>query len=306
MRKTILLCPGIFIALFMTNSLFSQNYYIGNTVLVATDSSRNNRIVSLQVYYPASYDGTDAPVSEAPEGGFPVISFGHGYMMPVSDYENLWTAIVPQGYIFVLPDSETQMFPSHREFGLDILFAARQIIRDGKDTRSIFHNKVRNSYGLMGHSMGGGSAILGAEKADDIGSLTVLAPFVTRPSSAEAAKSVSIPSLVFTGSHDFITPARKHARPIYESLAAQTRIYINIKGGNHCNMGIKNRLCEIAERTKPEEKISREQQHEVLNRYLIPWLNFTLKDNRNEEIKLYKLLESDTGITYERSGNPII
>jgi len=291
----------IILALVMSNCVLSQKYSIGSTVIEATDSTRSNRVITLKVYYPSFISGTEFPIANSSNGSFPVISFGHGYRMPVSYYENLWTAIVPHGYIFVLPDSETRMFPSHRELGLDILFAARHIISEGKDIGSVFHNKVSDRFCLMGHSMGGGSVILSAEKSDDISSLILLAPFITKPSSSEAAKSVTIPSLVFTGSHDFITPSRKHALPIYESLASPTKLYINIIGGNHCNMGVKNRLCEIGERTKPGKKISREQQHEILKRYILPWLDYTLKGNKNEEIKINKLLESDTTITYKRS-----
>ncbi|MBN1388927.1 MAG: hypothetical protein JW965_10800 [Bacteroidales bacterium] len=279
---------------------FSQKYFVGNTSVEAVDSTRNNRKIELLIYYPADSAGRNVPVSSAPEDGFPVISFGHGYRMPVSYYENIWTSIVPEGYILVLPDSETEMFPSHREFGLDILYATGYMLEEGNDPGSIFYGKVGNTRCLMGHSLGGGSAILGAAIAGDVQSLIVLAPLDTRPSSATAAGSVDIPALVFTGSHDFITPARKHALPIYESLGGRWKTYINITGGNHCNMAMKYRLCDFAERTRPENQISREKQHEILNRYILPWLAYTLKGIESEAEVFNSLIESDASITYKR------
>jgi pimeloyl-ACP methyl ester carboxylesterase len=302
----------IFLTLLISVNMYTQEYDIGYTILNAVDSSRFNRQIRLHVYYPAATGGSDlplsenAPISAAPEGGFPVISFGHGYMMPVDDYSNLWSQIVPAGYIFVLPETETDLFPSHSEFGLDIEYSARHLINEGTDSSSIFYGQVGNKVCLMGHSMGGGSALLGAENAANLSAIIVLAPLVTRPSSVVAAESVNIPALVITGSHDFITPSRKHALPIYQALGSPLKTYINIRGGNHCNMALKNSLCNMAERTKPKNSISREEQHQTLIRYILPWLNYNVKGIVSEGEKFDNLTETDTTITRKRSRPHII
>lgn len=295
-----------FLTLLISVNMYTQEYHIGYTMLDAVDSSRLNRQVRLHVYYPAEQDGTDLPLSASPAGGFPVISFGHGYMMPVDDYSNLWTQIVPAGYIFVLPGTETDMFPSHSEFGLDIGFAARYIVNKGRDSSSMFYGRTGSNICLMGHSMGGGSAILGAEPGSDLSAIIVLAPLDTRPSSAVAAESVTVPALVIAGTHDFITPARKHALPIYQALGSSLKTYISISGGNHCNMAEKNSLCNMAERTMPGNSISREEQHRILIRYILPWLGYHVKGTEDDGRKFDELTETGNNITYKRNRPQII
>jgi hypothetical protein len=71
-------------------------------------------------------------------------------------------------------------------------------------------------------------------------------------------------------------------------------------------MAVKNSLCNIAERTKPENSISREEQHQILIRYILPWLNYNVKGIVSEGEKFDKLTETDTTITWERSRPNII
>jgi len=53
-----------------------------------------------------------------------------------------------------------------------------------------------------------------------------LAPFDTRPSAIKAASSVIVPTLIFAGSNDCITPPEKHQLPVYNSSASPDKIYI--------------------------------------------------------------------------------
>ncbi|MGM0667470.1 MAG: alpha/beta hydrolase family protein [Bacteroidota bacterium] len=274
----------------------AQDFEIGYASVRASDESRDGRVVELLIYYPADSSGQNVPLASSNGKGFPVVSFGHGYRMPARYYQNIWTAIVPAGYVMVLPDSETKMFPSHSDFGLDLVFAIKHMITENSDSSSIFYKRLSTKSCLMGHSMGGGSAILGAAHYSGVNSLAVLSPLDTRPSSAEAAKSVTTPALVITGSNDFITPPRKHALPVFNALASPEKRYISIKGGNHCNMAMKNRLCDFAERTRPGNKISREEQHEILKSYLLPWLDYTLKGYIEARREFESMLETDKSI----------
>lgn len=274
----------------------AQPFNIGHTSVRAIDESRDGRVVDMRIYYPADSSGQNVPLASSAGKGFPVVAFGHGYRMPVRYYENVWTALVPRGYVVVLPTIEKKMFPSHSEFGLDLVFALKYMMTENSDSSSIFYKRLSTKSCLMGHSMGGGSAILGAAHYSGISSLAVLSPLDTRPSSAEAAKSVTTPALVITGSNDFITPPRKHALPVFNALASPEKRYISIKGGNHCNMAMKNRLCDFAERTRPGNKISREKQHEIIKRYLLPWLNYTLKGSTEASREFEYMLETDKSI----------
>jgi pimeloyl-ACP methyl ester carboxylesterase len=290
------LCRYLFFAalIAISGNTYAQNFKIGHTSVCATDGSRNGRVVDMLIYYPADSSGEDVPLASLKGKNFPVVSFGHGYMMPARYYQNIWTCIVPEGYIMVLPTSETGLFPSHYEFGLDLVFAVNYILAENNDSSSLFYKKLSGKSCLMGHSMGGGSAILGAEHCNGISSLAVLSPLDTRPSSAEAAKSVIIPALVITGTNDFITPPRKHALPIFNALASPEKKYISIIGGNHCYMAIKNRMCDFAERKKSRDIITREKQHDIINRYLLSWLDYTLKWNSDAGKKFDVMMETDS------------
>lgn len=270
------------------------------------DSCRKARVVETLIYYPADSAGSGVPVAMPIRGGFPVIVFGHGYMLSVDAYRNIWEHIVPEGCVVVLPQSASGMFPSHLEFGLDLAFILDEMIRQSGDPASVFAGRMLPYGCLMGHSMGGGAAILGALHSEAIRGLVVFAPLDTRPSSAEAAKEISLPTLVFSGSDDYITPPEKHQLPIYESLQSSQKVYISILGGSHCQMAVENRLCNFAESSFIREPgISREEQHAILDRYIMPWLKFSLYDDTTACMDIHLQMASDTTITFLSKGIPV-
>jgi len=269
------------------------------------DSSRKDRLVEALIFYPADSAGSGVPAAMPLNDGFPVIVFGHGYMMSVVAYRNIWEALVPDGCVVVLPQSASEMFPSHLEFGLDLAFVLDEMIRLSGDSASVFSGRLLPFGCMMGHSMGGGAAILGAVHSEAVKGLVVLAPLDTRPSSAEAAKEVSLPTLVFAGSDDNITPPKKHQLPIYESLQSSQKAYISILGGSHCQMVEENRLCNFAESSFVREPgITREEQHAILNRYIMPWLKFSLYDDTAACREIHMQMASDTTISYLGKGIP--
>jgi predicted dienelactone hydrolase len=268
------------------------------------DHSRKDQRIKALILYPADSAGTDVPLALPAREGFPVVVFGHGYQMRVDAYQNIWESLVPEGYVLVLPRSGSGMFPSHQKFGKDMAFLLDEMMRLNRDSSAFFSGRLRPEGCLMGHSMGGGSAILGAQRSNRVRTLVVLAPLDTRPSSALAARELMVPSLVFAGSHDRVTPPKKHQLPIYDSLQSPQKTYICIQGGNHCQMALRNRLCNIAESSfdlKPG--ITREEQHCILERYMLPWLEFFLFDEVAAGKGFEQHLESDPAISYQRKGH---
>ena len=64
-------------------------------------------------------------------------------------------------------------------------------------------------------------------------------------------------------------------------------------------MANKKTLCNLGEKTcSPTPQISVEQQHAILNRYLVPWLNFNLKENKKAGTEFNNWLAADNEITY--------
>ena len=146
----------ILILLFLlNNNLFAQPFQIGHTTLTFIDTSRNNRNIATEVYYPADVAGNNVPVTTANLNKFPVLIFGHGFGMTWDAYQNIWEALVPQGYIMIFPKTEGGASPSHLEFGKDLAFVINQMSLLNLNSSSIFYNRISDKSALMGHSMGG-------------------------------------------------------------------------------------------------------------------------------------------------------
>jgi predicted dienelactone hydrolase len=74
----------VLIALAFTPAILSaQPYEIGHSSTSFTDGARG-RNVTVEIYYPADNPGQNQPVSS---GSFPVLVFGHGFLMTWQAYE---------------------------------------------------------------------------------------------------------------------------------------------------------------------------------------------------------------------------
>lgn len=282
---------------------FSQPYPIGHMSMTLIDSSRQNRSVSCEVYYPADVAGDNVVFSSAIKDKAPVISFGHGFVMKWDAYQNIWEALVPNGYIVVFPTTESSLSPSHEELGKDLAFLIKKLQLLSKTPGSQFFNKVDTMNCVMGHSMGGGSAFLAAANDPAIKAIATLSAAETRPSAIASAKKITVPALVFSGSNDCITPPVTNQLPMYDSLGSSKKCYIEIKGGSHCLMADKSFTCSFGEGTcKPKPDITREEQHAIINKYLVLWLNYNLKKKKSSGVDFNKMLPSDKGVAYRQKG----
>jgi dienelactone hydrolase len=298
MKKNLILVLLVLVC----NILFAQPFQIGHTSINIIDSSRNNRIIPIEVYYPADIAGNNVPVTIANNDKFPLISFGHGFVMTWDAYQNIWDAIVPEGFIIAFPKTEGGFAPSHSEFGKDIAFVLSQLTTLGQDTSSLFYNRVDTMNCAMGHSMGGGSAILAAQSSPIVKTIATLAPAETNPSAIQAAASLGIPSLIFAGGNDCVTPPPANQIPMFDSLQSSCKTYISIDGGSHCQMAGNNFLCSFGETTcSPPPTISRAQQHIVINRYLLPWLKYELKNDCLSGAKFDSLITIDNSIVFQKT-----
>jgi predicted dienelactone hydrolase len=294
-KKAILL----FSILISTFETMAQPFHIGQTTLHFRDSLRGNREIAVEIFYPADSAGFELPLA-GPEGSkFPVLCFGHGFLLPVSAYRNIREAVVPEGYIIAFPKSERGMHPSHLDLAKDLVFVIKKINLLGQQKNSLFYRRVDPMNCCMGHSMGGGSAVLAASLEPSIRSLALFAPYETKPSAAEAAGEIDITTLIFSGSNDCITPSPKYQDPLFQSLRSSDKIHISIKGGSHCQMLNSSFLCKLGEKTcRPAPTIAVAEQHAIINRYLILWLNSRLKSGFCNKNDIMQMLLHDQTVTY--------
>ena len=268
----------IFIASISLSRLYSQTYAIGNVQHTFIDPDRNDRPILTEIYFPVPVDGNKESIAE---GAFPLLIFGHGFVMTWSAYENLWTHFVPLGYVMAFPRTETGFSPSHLDFGLDIAFLAEVIQDFAADPSTPLYDGLNGRAAVMGHSMGGGASVLAAATGSEhIHALLNLAPAETSPSAIAAAESVTLPSLIFAGSSDDVTPESTHQIPIYEALASDSKSYVSIIGGGHCYFANYNFNCAVGESfSSGNITLTREEQQQTTSDFATPWLDYFLKDD---------------------------
>ena len=282
-----------------TMEMAAQPYLIGSRSITYFDASRN-RNIGTQLRYPGETAGADAVVLD---GEWPVLVMGHGFAMTVGAYANLWDYFVPRGYIMVLPTTEGGLLPgpNHGAFGLDLAFLAEAMQDANLDPTSPFFGKVAPATALMGHSMGGGASFLGAANNTSIQTLVNFAPAETNPSAISAAPNVLVPTMVFAGSADCVTPIADHQGPMYAALATDCRAFVNITGGGHCFFANSNTNCSLGELICPSPGISRAAQHSVINDFAGLWLDHFLKGVPGAFEALEDSLDLSTRVTADYS-----
>lgn len=275
----------LFLVLFLAQFCHAQ-VSIGHTTLTFNDPTRSGgvgsgggpgRQIQTEIYYPATSAGTSTPVAN---GTYPVIVFGHGFAMTWDAYSNIWEHYAPRGYIMAFVRTESSLFPSpsHGDFGLDLKLVAQKML-DLQTTNALFQNHIYPKVGIMGHSMGGGASFLAANNNTNIHALIGLAPAETNPSAISVAPNVQVPSIVFSGSSDGVTPPAQHHIPMYDGVTSTCKSFVNIIGGAHCYFANTNFNCDFGESTSSTGiSISRAEQQNATYSILDPWLDYNLKD----------------------------
>ena len=294
------------IFLFLGSTTLFAQHAIGHTTITFNDASRTGgfgsgggagRQIQSEIYYPAVTAGNNTAVVN---GSFPVIVFGHGFVMSWDAYQNIWEELVPEGYILVFPRTEGGFSPVHNEFALDLALCVNKMQALNSNSSSLFFNHVSTKSALMGHSMGGGASILAAANNTTIETVIGLAPAETSPSAITAAVQVTVPALIFSGSSDGVTPPNDHHVPIYNSLSSLCKYFISITGGAHCYFANSNFNCDFGEGASSTGiSITRAQQHAILFEYILPWLDYKLKNNCTSAATFTSTLNADIDITFQ-------
>ena len=289
--KTLL---SLFSVLLITLQVNAQAFPVGTTSLTLHDDVRN-RDVPCTVYYPAVAAGEDQVVAT---GTFPTLIFGHGFVMTVSAYAYIGQHYAANGYIVALPSTEGGISPNHARFGQDLAFVSTAFQGLGTDAASIFNGHVAPASALMGHSMGGGAAMLGASSNSEIQAVVVLAPAETTPSAIAAAGQISVPTLIFAASEDCVTPIAQHSQPMYDATGASCKAFVNILGGGHCYFGDSSPTCSLGELTcGPNLTISRQEQHQAVLDVADLWLEHFLIGTAEAYTTLSDTLTNSTRFT---------
>jgi hypothetical protein len=224
MKACIFLILLVFV---FTFDLFS--YEMQQVSITFIDEDRDNRPVSTEIFFPVNGEEDFSDNSS-----FPFIVFGHGWISPYSLYQDLWEALVPQGWIMAFPTTEGGLFPNHQNFALDLAFLSFELSAANNDPGSPLFGMVDSLSVVMGHSMGGGCSILAAAGQHNFSSVVTLAAAAsTNPPAIDAAAGVYLPSLTFAGTSDSITPPASNQLPLYNNLASVYKGYVSMNGVGH-------------------------------------------------------------------------
>jgi pimeloyl-ACP methyl ester carboxylesterase len=291
-----------------TLCLSQTNHQIGHYNITFQDPNRSNRDIETEIYYPATTTGNNTTVAT---GQFPVIVFGHGFVMAWDAYENLWEEFVPNGYIMVFPRTEGSLFSTdHQQFGWDLQFLVSKIQDEGNNINSTIYNAVANNTALMGHSMGGGASFLAAESLcvngnNQLKTIIGLAPAESSSngvSSIASATNITVPSVILSGSQDGVTPPIDHHIPMYDSLSSNCKTFISVSGGAHCYFANSNFNCDFGESTSSTGiSITRSEQHSVTFDFINLWLDYSLKNDCDDFFTFQDSLNNSNRISHNQS-----
>ena len=308
MKKIAILILGVFYTL----SVNSQITSIGHRTVTFNDATRTGgygsgggagRQIQTEIYYPSSA-ASDGDSTAFATGQYPVLIFGHGFVMAWSSYDNIWKDLVPQGYIICFPRTEGSTSPSHTDFGKDLALIQSKMQALNAVSSSAFYNHIVNKTAIMGHSMGGGSSFLACSGNTAPTTLVTFAAANTNPSSIAAATQVTIPTLVIAGQNDCVAPPAAHQDSMYLKTAASCKAEITIKGAAHCEFANTSVTCSFGEGTcSPRPTITSAQQHAIASVYYSSWLKYWLKGDCQAWNLFLDSANNATNITKQLSCN---
>ncbi len=279
------------ISLFIFTAFATAQFQVGTQSLSVQDPSRGNRNIGYEVCYPATAAGSNAPVAA---GQFPVIVFGHGFGIAISEYDVWCDAYASKGYIIAFPTTEGSIFPfpNHEQFSLDMSFLIDHLL--GGSTP--FPGSILGTSAIMGHSMGGGASWAAAASNPNITTMVTLAAAETNApvSSIGAAPNITIPTLTLAGTSDCVVQNGGAPIDMYNALpAAPYHVYLDIIGGSHCQFGAASgfSICTTGEFCGGFIPIA--DQHNQMLTSTCLWMDYYLKDDCQAFLDLQTYIDTN-------------
>jgi dienelactone hydrolase len=163
--------------------------------------------------------------------GFPVVGLSHGWLQSAGRYADTMRYLASWGLVVVAPDTQRGPIPSHGAMAQDLIRSLHQVAEGRLGNGRVRPNGER--LGVIGHSIGGGAAVLAAATERSIGAVVTVTAAATRPSAVEAATRVHVPGLHLVGEDDDIATGDGRAIAAAWGGPAQLR---TVKDASHLGL----------------------------------------------------------------------
>ena len=256
----------------------------------------NGTTFTATVHYPAVAVQAGSPV-DAANGPYPIIAFGHGFVSPVTLYASTGAHLASWGFIVLLPQTQGSLFPSHAQFAADLRSSLDWMAGQGSAAGSPWAGAADGARrGVMGHSMGGGCALLAADADPAIRCAVPLAAAETNPSSTAACSGTRCATRIIVGSQDTIVAPTTNA-PMFANLAGPAQL-VTITGGSHCGfIDSSIAFCDSG-------SISRAAQLAIVRREATEFLLLYLRDDATRWGEVWNAPAPADGVVQQARPTP--
>jgi dienelactone hydrolase len=213
---------------------------------------------------------SDVPVTEAflaatiffpwdavePVGGIAIVP---GFM---GTQDNIWwwgARLASHGYAVILLDTnDLRDQPAARA---EALLTGIRVLRteNGRPDSPLYERLDATRMAVAGHSMGGGGALLAAERDTSLRAVIPFTPWLPQPE----FETISTPTLIIAGEADAVAGVEAHAWPHFLALPESLpKLYVEVAGGDHYVTDT-NRGTDL----------------DSLSRYVLAWLGLHLNED---------------------------
>jgi len=269
------------------------------------DPQRDGHSVSVTLSYSSS-------MLESKSGmEYPIVLFAHGLLCYGDWFAFLANALAENDYIFgTMVDYQGPDISGPYDYACDLTFLLQEVSKD--PSFPLYHHVNASAAAVGGHSEGGGGAFV----AGDPSNLLPIKYNVTFKSAFtfsgclggdigyinDCAKIDSIPWLIYAADLDCMCTTAIE-QEYYASLASPCKFYVDMINATHCGYmdapEFFMEACWAAEELDGfchigHDLLSVSQQNALQVKYLLPFLDYTLKNDPLGKEKLLDIMTQDT------------
>lgn len=266
------------------------------------DPARKNREVPTIIYYPSNATGQ----------GLPLVVFAHCYLGFDTWYEYIVNVTVPRGYIMAMVGTyNADPVTSPNDLADDQSFLLDHIVELASTDRTfVLYGMLGTTYAAAGHSLGGAASFINGNTRNvrrtavhNFTSIFTLSGCQPPPGDEilAALSHDTLPALLLSGTTDCM--CGPFGPTYYMRLPSKCKYFVDIVNATHCQMAdmwfdnVVADACHITEEALgcqiDKKLLTMTEQLYMVNRYVQPWIDFSLKGDASARTVLDQLFAKD-------------